>query len=197
MKKVAIIGTHGVGKTSLVHLLMGSFIAIHKPVGAVLEAVEELSRTDPTFKKDEGTNLESQARILEYHFHREIEAKQSNRFSVLICDRAIDNYAYMQRACGEQPKYRQLVLDHLKNHPYTLIVKVPITANGITDNQFRDTGLEFQHDIDRRIDEFLAQHKIPHLVLPDPVDPIRMDWVYRVIKHLGYKVELKDTSQHN
>lgn len=193
-KKVAIIGTHGVGKTSLVHFLMGYFIAIHKPVGAVLEAVEELSRTDPTFKKDASTDLESQAKILRYHFQREIEAEQSGRFDILVCDRAIDNYAYMERACGEQPYYKDLVLKHLAEHPYNLLVKVPITANGITDNKFRATDLEFQLDIDRRIDKFLAENNIPHIVLPDPVDPIRMDWVYRVIKHIGYKVELVETT---
>ena len=113
----------------------------------------------------------------------EIEA-ESTKYNVIICDRGFDNYLYMERKFGTQQKYIDLVLRHLIEHPYILIVNVPITDNILRFDNLRSTDIEFQKDIDRRLTEFMEKYGIKHLVLPEPVMPYREDWIYRIMKSL-------------
>lgn len=190
IKKVALIGAHGVGKTGLAYAIAASLTSKSIPVELILEIARELKRIDPSaIVLDQSTTLQSQARILEYQFSRELEAETAGKSQVLICDRAFDNYLYMQRKFGEQPEYEEIIAKHLKAHPYTLIVKVPITNESIQSDNFRDTNSEFQQDIDLRIDAFLKKHNIPHLILPEPVMPNREDWTYIILNKLGYKIK--------
>lgn len=185
-KKVAIIGTHGVGKTCLVHLTAGFLTSKGVCVETILEVARELSRLEPNLVKiNEYTTLEAQTRILEYQFEREKHA-ESTSVDVCLCDRAFDNYLYMERKFGPQEKYLNLVLGHMKEHPYNLIVKIPVLDSTITPDGTRDTNTDFQKDIDQRINKFLREYKIPALILHEPYMPFREDWAYAVIKALGY-----------
>jgi len=190
IKKVAIIGTHGVGKTGLAYSLAAALTSRSIPVEPILEVARDLNRIDPNLIKiNEDTTLLSQARILEYQFQREIEAEALGRCEVIICDRSFDNYLYMERKFGPQPEYEKLILEHLKEHPYTLIVKVPITIKEIKGDNFRDTSVEFQEEIDHMIDEFLKMHGISYITLPDPIMPNREEWVYFILNKIGYKLK--------
>ena len=189
IKKVAIIGTHGVGKTGLAYALAAALTSRSIPVELVLETARELSRLEPGIKINAETTLQSQARILEYQFQREVEAEVSGHSEVIICDRSFDNYLYMERKFGSQPQYEEMIINHLKNHPYTLIIKVPIVDSEIKHDNFRDTNHEFQSDIDLRIELFLKKHAIPHLILTESVMPNREEWTYIVLNKLGYKVK--------
>ena len=44
--------------------------------------------------------------------------------------------------------------------------------------------VQFQRDIDKRIDKFIEENKIRCLYLPEAVMPYREDWTYRVLKKL-------------
>ena len=125
--KIVLIGAHGVGKTGLANALAAAFIARGISTYAILETARELARLQPGLVKiNEQTTIQAQAKILEYQFQREIECRNLP-YQVVICDRGFDNYAYMERKFGIQPVYKDMVLRHLKDHSYTLIVKVPIT----------------------------------------------------------------------
>lgn len=182
--KIALIGAHGVGKTGLASALAAAFIARGISVYTILETARELARLEPDVVKiNEETTMQSQARILEYQFQREIGV-ENLPYQAIICDRGFDNYVYMERKFGAQQEYIDLVLRHLIDHPYKLIVKVPITENILRFDGMRSTELEFQRDIDKRLVEFMEKYGVKHMVLPEPVMPYREDWVYRIMKRL-------------
>ena len=127
--------------------------------------------------------MQSQAEILEYQFQREIEV-ENLPYKVVICDRSFDNYLYMERKFGHQQEYVDYILRYLINHPYTLIVKVPLVENVLRYDGMRSVDVEFQKDIDNRITQFMEKHGIKSIILPAPVMPYREDWTYRILNHL-------------
>ena len=181
--RIAVVGTHGVGKTGLVHSLASAFIARGYSTDAILEVARELARLKPdVVKLNENSTLESQAEILKYQFKREDEAR---KYNVMVTDRAFDNYLYMERRFGSQKKYKNLILRRLHENPYDLVVRVPLINDTIQDDGVRSTDITFQRDIDRRVLEFLLEYKIDHITLQQPVMPYREDWVYAVLRPLA------------
>lgn len=84
--KVAFIGTHGVGKTTLAYGLAMRL----KELGANVGFLEEAARRCP-LPINEQTNLEAQTWILMETIRREIEL--DNVYTEIVCDRSvIDNY---------------------------------------------------------------------------------------------------------
>ncbi len=181
--KIVLVGSHGAGKTGLANALAAAFIARSISAYTILETARELTRLEPSVKINEETTLRAQAKILEYQFKREIEA-ENMPCDVIICDRGFDNYIYMERKFGSQKEYIDIILRHLIDHQYTLIVKVPISYNILTYDGMRSTDIEFQKDIDIMLDAFMEKYKIKHLVLPPPVMPYREDWTYRILNNL-------------
>ena len=182
--KICLVGTHGVGKTGLANAIAAAFIARGIPTYTITEIARELARLEPyTVKINEETTLQAQAKILEYQFAREREA-ETLPYQVIVTDRGFDNYIYMERKFGSQLKYEAFVLKHLIDHPYTLIVKVPVTQNVLMYDGMRSVDIAFQKDIDKRLDEFMKKHNIKYITLPEAVMPYREDWTYRILKHL-------------
>ena len=87
--KLALIGTHGVGKTTLAY----DVCALLKKQGQNVELVTEVARRCP-FPVNEGTTLEAQLWILHTQIADELAAAQ--RAQTVICDRSVlDNYCYL------------------------------------------------------------------------------------------------------
>lgn len=182
--KIVLVGSHGVGKTGLANALAAAFIARNISTYTILETARELLKQEPDLIKiNEDTTLKAQAKILEYQFQKEIEAEKLP-YEVIVCDRGFDNYLYMERKFGSQQEYVNLILRHIIEHPYTLIVKVPIVRNVLSYDGMRSTDLEFQKDIDVMLDRFMEKHGIKHISLPEPVMPYREDWTYRILNNL-------------
>ncbi len=182
--KIYLVGTHGVGKTGLAHALAAAFIARSISTETIIEVARELMRLEPNVVKiNEETTLEAQKRILEYQFEREREAELFP-YDTVICDRAFDNYLYMERKFGRQKEYEEAIAEHLMQHPPMLIAKVPLINGVLVDDGVRSLDVEFQEDINKRIDNFLKERSIEHIVLPEPVMPYREDWTYRILKKL-------------
>src|SRR5512145_1893549 len=77
--KLALIGTHGVGKTTLAY----DICALRKKQGQNVELVTEVARRCP-FPVNEGTTLEAQLWILHTQIADELAAGQ--RAQTVICD---------------------------------------------------------------------------------------------------------------
>lgn len=95
--KLALIGTHGVGKTTLAFEICAQL----KIAGHSVELVTEIARKSP-FPVNESTTLESQLWILHQQIATELE--MGPRAQYVVCDRAvIDNYAYLSNKFDRQP----------------------------------------------------------------------------------------------
>jgi hypothetical protein len=137
--KLALIGTHGVGKTTLAY----EICSLLKKGDHNVELVTEVARRSP-LPVNEATTLEGQLWILHAQIATEIEA--AARAPHVICDRsALDNYCYLVNKFGRQPQLEQWLAWWMDT--YSLLVAVPPMADGIPPDGFRSENLEFQHRI--------------------------------------------------
>lgn len=173
--KVAFIGTHGVGKTTLCYDLAAAL----KKRDLTVELVREVARECP-LPINRDTTLKAQSWILHTQIAWELQAEA--KADVVFCDRAVlDNFCYMKRAFTGAPEEK--VLEELVRswtRTYDHLFKVPIVGDPRFDG-VRDTDLAFQHEIDRAIQQTLSVWGVPHVVL-DPAS--RGDWSQRVLDTL-------------
>ena len=157
--KLALIGTHGVGKTTLAY----EICSLLKKADLNVELVTEVARRSP-FPVNEATTLEGQLWILHAQIAAELDA--AARAPHVICDRSVlDNYCYLVNKFG-----RQHYLEHWLEWwmgTYSLLVGVPPLADGIPPDGFRSENLEFQQRIHDRLNEMLAE--APFYALRDRV----------------------------
>jgi nicotinamide riboside kinase len=155
--KVAFIGTHGVGKTTLCYDLAAAL----KRQGVHVDMVKEVARLSP-LPINRQTSLDAQTWILTTQIAEEI--RSSAHHQVVVCDRSVlDNYAYMALACGRQPVFERLSVHWMKT--YDLLFKVPIAGVASADG-VRDTDEFFMRAIDQLVDGLLAEKKIAAHQLP-------------------------------
>ncbi len=147
--KLAFIGTHGVGKTTLCYDLVAGL----KRRGVNADMVKEVARLSP-LPINQKTSLDAQTWILMSQVAEEI--RSASQHEVVVCDRSVlDNYAYLLRACGRQPAIEQFVAHWMRS--YDLLFKVPVTGLATPDG-VRDVDIAFVRDIDDLVDQLLAEH---------------------------------------
>jgi predicted ATPase len=156
--KVAFIGTHGVGKTTLCYDLAAAL----KRQGFNVDMVKEVARLSP-LPINRKTSLDAQTWILATQVAEEI--RSSSQHEVVVCDRSVlDNYAYLTFACGRQKAIERFVDYWMKT--YDLLFKVPISGTATADG-VRDTDEFFMRGIDQLVDNLLAEKRWPHERLPE------------------------------
>ena len=158
--KIAFIGTHGVGKTTLCYGLAARL----KRRDVSLEIVHEVARRCP-LPINESTTVAAQAWILHTQIAEELVA--AARYPVVLCDRSVlDNYVYLLLAAG-----RQSGLDDLVEHwlaTYDLLVHVPIVGDPSPDG-IRAADPAFQEAVENRLVAELSSRKVTVLEL-DPAN---------------------------
>ena len=166
--KIAFIGSHGVGKTTLCYDLAAAL----KRRGTSVDIVKEVARLSP-LPINRKTSLDAQTWILMTQVAEEIRSASQNE--AVVCDRSVlDNYAYMVLACGRQKPVERFVDHWMKT--YDLLFKVPVSGAASADG-VRDTDEFFVRSIDQLVDRLLQEKRIPHERLP-PGD--REGWIERV-----------------
>jgi nicotinamide riboside kinase len=156
--KIAFIGTHGVGKTTLCY----DVAALLKKRDVNVDIVKEVARQSP-LPVNRKTSLESQTWILATQVAEEIRAGAQH--PLVICDRsALDNYAYMALACGRQKPVERFVDWWMRS--YDLLFKVPPEGAASPDG-FRDTDEFFMRAIDELVDRLLEERKLFFERLPE------------------------------
>lgn len=99
MRKYAVIGTHGVGKTTFVYELAANM----KKAGGNVRVVNEQARCSP-FPLNENFNIESAQWIICKHIQEELEALHQG-FDICVSDRTpMDTIMYC-RAAGFHEKH--------------------------------------------------------------------------------------------
>jgi thymidylate kinase len=170
--KIAFIGSHGVGKTTLCYDLAG-ILKKHMPaVGIVME----VARSCP-LPINRDTTFSAQSWILHTQIAREIVETDQNQ--AVVCDRAaLDNYAYMVSATGGHPVLDDLVTYWMGTYDY--LFKVPITFSLRRDG-IRDVDREFQKEIDTIVGRLLEEKRITYYRLPSRGRSSWMTYVQRIL----------------
>ena len=152
MFKVALVGTHGVGKTTVAYELGGAI----KRRGCTVELLTEIARECP-FALNDRASREAHQWIIARQVQLEIEKRP--RAEVLICDRSVlDNFAYYARLYGTTGEQAEALLSYCRAwmKTYDLLVRLPVTHT-LTSDGFRSTDEGFQRQIDRLCDELFER----------------------------------------
>jgi len=170
--KVAFVGTHGVGKTTLCFDLASQL----KRLDLGVDIVKEVARRCP-LPINEETTLDAQEWILHTQVAEEIAAQ--SLYEVVICDRSVlDNYAYLVTRVGRRPALDALVGDWIKG--YHALFKVPVTDAPSFDGT-RAVSRGFQLEIDATLERLIEGFSVD-VVRLDPTD--RDGWIARVVDAL-------------
>jgi len=146
--KLAFIGSHGVGKTTLCYGLAARL----KARDTSLDVVREVARRCPLAINEE-TGLAAQSWILHTQIAEETIAE--HRYDVVICDRSVlDNYVYLLLAAGSQPGLEPLIEKWMET--YSLLMYVPICERPSSDG-IRSANPAFQRAVDERLHEELQK----------------------------------------
>ena len=171
--KLAFVGTHGVGKTTLCYDLASQL----KRLDLGVEIVKEVARRCP-LPINEATTPDAQAWILHTQIAEELAAAAS--YEMVICDRSVlDNYAYLVARVGRRPELDPLVGSWIRS--YDALFKVPVLGTPSFDGT-RAVSPTFQLEIDETIDQLVTAFGIDVVPL-DVAD--RDGWIPTVMRTLG------------
>ena len=171
--KIAFVGTHGVGKTTLCFDLAAQL----KRLDLGVDLVKEVARRCP-LPINEATTPAAQAWILHTQIAEELEAAAT--YEVVICDRSVlDNYAYLVARVGRQLDLDPLVATWIRS--YDALFKVPVLELPSYDGT-RAVSPAFQLEIDSMIEQLIEAFDVP----VTPLDPDDRDgWIPTVMHTLG------------
>ena len=143
--KIAIIGTHGTGKSTLSYLMA----AHYKKEGKNVKVVQEVARTCP-FPINHWMTKEAALWIYLEHSRKELEAE--HKHDVVVCDRSVyDSFAYAKYfglIDAELESFEEAAFKHLYTYDKLIFIRpdMPIQTDGI-----RPTDKEFQQGVDEII----------------------------------------------
>jgi len=170
--KIALIGSHGVGKTTLCFELAARL----KRRGLDVDIVREIARNCP-LPINQQTTRDAQEWILHSQMAAEIEADA--RHEIVLCDRAvIDNYCYLVHAVGSSTEWEKMLDRWIPT--YDLLVHVPIWTQPSFDG-VRAVEKSFQEQIELVLEGLLTARGITPLRL-EPDDHDR--WGRQILERL-------------
>jgi thymidylate kinase len=205
--KIAISGSHGVGKTTLVNALFKRLSIPKKNlVTEWASKVFAMSKDDPALRINQDATLEGQIWILgkqleeEHKLEMELMAQQSRDFSgpqIILCDRSCyDSIIYTYLRLHRDKRYewaRPYFCDMLTNwankqiHPYDVIFYTPIEF-ALEGSDVRPADRDFQREVDilmQRI--FKAPWDRTHMV--PSIDIAGETLIYTIAGHAKQRLE--------
>lgn len=174
--KIAFIGTHGTGKTTLAHELVSKL----KKKGIDAGFLSEVARSCP-FPLNEETTKKSQVWIILSQIIREMEAEE--KCETLVSDRSVlDGYCYYVNKFGRSKILEPLVREHLKT--YSFLIRIPIRKEFLKKDKVRSTDLNFQESVDKQFDILLKEFNVKYIDLTHKNKKTDKDIIEEVLKTL-------------
>ena len=158
MEKIAFIGTHGTGKTTITYDLVSALKKKGKNVALLEEIAREAIKAG--FKLNEGTTKDSKRWILHTQIAKELEYKNIVDIEYGVGDKSVlDNYIYYIKQFGANNALDLIVNEHMKT--YDFLFKMPINQEYLEDDGVRSIDPVFQKEIDELLDSELKKREIP------------------------------------
>lgn len=140
--KIAIVGTHGTGKSTLSYLMASHY----KKKGKNVKIIQEVARSCP-FPINHGMTVEAAKWIYYEHARKELEAEAKH--DIVIGDRSVyDSFVYamhFELVCPELRSLDILAHKHLQAYDRVFFVRpdIPLQTDGT-----RSPDVEFQRSVD-------------------------------------------------
>jgi hypothetical protein len=180
--KIAIISTHGTGKTTLCYDVAAGLKKMNFRTKVFSEVASVACEEGVPINQT--TTLPAQLYIMLTHMSEELKGSIRN-YEVVVCDRSVfDNWIYLERRCGR--RHNEFILDFIKRYaeefPYDAVYKVPLVGQLIPDGVRDAESREFQADVYDRLGGVLDELAIPHRTLPVPLSAMRGEWLGLIIE---------------
>lgn len=167
--KIALTGTHGVGKTSLLDQL-SSDTALNVRITPEVPRIITSSLSDNEFFRRGNNTLLKQCMIL----YGQVVMENSEKHTLTICDRTVlDHWAYTRCLFeNEFPEYLETIFHdlttaHIKT--YDQIFYIPIEFE-VEDDGTREGDLKFQREIDSEILRLLKEYSVPYIKITGQIE---------------------------
>ena len=148
--KIAILGTHGTGKSTLSYNLA----AYYKKQGKSVKIIQEVARSCP-FPINEKMTIEAAKWIYLEHSRKELEA---SKYHVIIGDRSVyDSFVYCEYFGLSDPildQYRKAAFMELSSYKRLIFLRPDMY---IHNDGTRSTDAEFQTSIDEIFEQVLEK----------------------------------------
>lgn len=156
MKKIACIGTHSVGKSTLCYKLATEY----KMLGESVHIIQERVRFSP-FPINKEMTAETAIWAATTQIAKELEAAQRG-FSVLISDRSpLDTFAYASYFNLDYPdNLYHFAAYWLKSYDEIFFVRPDIGHTPFNDG-IRSTDMDFILAVDLRLEEMICNEDLP------------------------------------
>jgi nicotinamide riboside kinase len=158
MKKIACIGTHSVGKSTLCYQIAEQ----NKRKGENVHVIQERVRFSP-FPINQAMVYETAIWACTNQISKELEAAQKG-FSVIICDRSsFDSFVYAKHYNLTNPsklEIEKMALEWLKTYDEIYFVRPGDNHQPLEDG-VRSVESTFIHDVDQLFDECIKTYSIP------------------------------------
>lgn len=184
--KICLVSSHSAGKTSLAASTEGKLK--ERDVEAKYLSEKSTEAKERGLKINEKTTLEAQLWILHRQFEDELihtrPRKNGPNYEVLICDRGVDNYCYLEHNLGRNQYALEMTLGHAGMFPYDRIYFLPIVSKSIpAGSGIRSKKKAFQEAMGTEIKAFLNEYfpDFTELPVPDKEDQFRNEWVKIVV----------------
>jgi nicotinamide riboside kinase len=148
--KIAVIGTHGTGKSTLTYLLASHY----KKIGKNVKIIQETARNCP-FPINHEMKIETCFWIFHEQCKKELEAEKNH--DIVICDRTcLDSFLYAEYFClfhrniNDLKKVALCKLAYEYDKIFFIRPNIPLISDGI-----RSDDLEFQRGIDELFAHYL------------------------------------------
>lgn len=188
MKKIALTGAHGVGKTTLANAVREALGVKGYPVQLAPELPREICGIvgNPEFFRQGENTLAKQMALLYGQVQLEYTMGIVPPRELILTDRTLaDHWAYtvhfFRGELEKQDLFRVLetmIAQYLST--YSLIGYVPIEFAPLDDG-IRESDAPFQAAIDRLIKKFMDDHSIPYITVSGTVEQRQKQYM----AHLG------------
>jgi nicotinamide riboside kinase len=153
--KIAVIGTHGVGKTTLCNKLAIDFVACGQEAFVITETVR-----DTPFPINADFTPECAIWIYGTQIKRELEACLNH--DTVICDRSVIDSLIYARALNIRTKLLdkcfRMAEEWMKT--YDVVIYVSMDGTEIHSDGFRSTDLEFQKNVQREFTSWVYSKEL-------------------------------------
>jgi nicotinamide riboside kinase len=175
--RVAIVGAHGVGKTTLAKAL-----AVELGWEVIPDTAAEAYRKG--FEVNENTPIENQLWILCKHLEYEKESQQC-----FIADKALyDNVVYSRNIFSDKAALKIIEDIVMKNAVYDVLLYIPIEI--ALEDDGRSMNVDFQKSIDKQYTGFLTENNIDFVLVKGTVEE-RVQEAKRIIQEKIYGSQQK------
>lgn len=160
MKKISVVGTHGVGKSTLSYHLAALLKKAHptKSVICLEENVREITKiTDGNFTSLEFTKLA----IYDQLFR---EVKASLLYDIMVTDRSLVDYMIYGQLNGNYYGFDEDAPLHMFGFNQIYFLRPDKVDSPIANDGFRDTDLDFRNKVDSEFAKFFLENKELHPV---------------------------------